>query len=108
MRAPRGDPENKTPPNKRDILHPGRLTAGTYQSPMNSKENDCFTKPPGKYVPAVNLQGYIAWVVPPAQDSRNHGTSQDFFHIFLGSRDPIGRGGDSFAASQHPGKGGTT
>ena len=40
--------------------HPGRLTAGTYSHhTLKRKENDLFTKPPGNYVPAVNLQRCI-------------------------------------------------
>ena len=61
-------------------ITPWKMNGGfTYQSPMNWKEHDLFTKPPGNYVPAVNLQGYMTWVVPNAQDSSHHGTSQDFF-----------------------------
>ena len=38
-----------------EILHPGRLTAGTYKSPLFSKENDLPNL--HDYVPAVHLQG---------------------------------------------------
>ena len=38
------------------LVHPGRLTAGTYKSPILER-NMIWTKPPWGHVPAVNLPG---------------------------------------------------
>ena len=58
-----GDFEAKS--NLQITCTPGRLTAGTYKSPMLERKmiktfhlHDYGTKPPGNNVPAVNLQGY--------------------------------------------------
>ena len=41
------------------IVHPWRLTAGTYSHHPWKERKMIWTKPPGNYVPAVNLQGCI-------------------------------------------------
>jgi len=49
----------------RGSWHPGRWTAGTY-SPQPWKERKLiWTKPPGNYVPAVNLQGSLNYIKLP-------------------------------------------
>ena len=56
------------PPNNKNTVHPGRLTGrNLLPSPTKRKENSIWTKPPGDYVPAVNLRG---GVVPPKQWKR--------------------------------------
>ena len=58
------------------LLHPGRLTAGTYKSPIFSK-GKWPSKPPWWNVPAVNLQGcsfpgcFKSSSIPPSASSRD-------------------------------------
>ena len=57
--------------SKRGSLHPGRLTAGTYKSPMKGKEND-LNQTSIIYGPAVNLPRvyfFHSWKLHPKKRS---------------------------------------
>ena len=78
-------------------LHPGRLTAGTYETAIFFQRKMIGTTSPGNYVPAVNLQGVffvnlISWrqVQLLKQNSTRRGEERSGNFVGVGGHTNVG------------------